>query len=121
MRSNYRDQVPFPEFQQALMQTDPVWGGPSLYFTLSKFTTDDTDNLPVPTDALEAIFRCAGLDISDCQPNDIDRIYTDLLSHQNGGTAGSQLDDNDVAGYGGIITYIATHQGNTLSGSDCVY
>ena len=51
---NLLNQVPFPQFQQELLQTDPVWGGPSLYFTLSEFTSDDTDNLPVPTDALEA-------------------------------------------------------------------
>ena len=114
MHAEFYGQVPFPQFQQELQETEPTWGGPLLYFSLSKFSNDDTDNLPVPTDALEAIFRCAGLDIYGCQPNDVDRVYTDLLSHQNGGTPGSQLTDEDVATYGNIITYIVSYQGKTF-------
>lgn len=109
------NQVPFPEFQKELLKTDPIWGGPLVYFSLAKDSTDESDNLPVPTDAVEAIYRCAGLDILDAQPNTIDRIYTALLSHQNGGTPGDQLTSDDVDFYENIIQYISTHQGKTVA------
>ena len=107
--------VPFSDFQKQLLQNDPVWGGPALYFTLSKMGTGHSDNLPVPTDALEAIFRCAGLDIANCQPGSVQSIYTSLISHQNGGTAGSQLSQGDIAIYSEIIHYIASYQGKTVN------
>lgn len=115
MHRHFEGQQPFPVFQQELLKTEPVWGGPLVYFTLSVDSTDSSDNLPVPTDAVEAIYRCAGLNIFDAQPNIIDRIYTELLSHQNGGTAGSQLSDSDVATYEQVIDYISTHQGKTVA------